>query len=132
MNFESKKSPISCNHANESPINCICDQDCYCKEHSCKNSRQVPFVIEADKQIAHDKEIMSLRCTVQEHKNTIDRLIDRNIVLREALDRKNKALLRYGHHDHEDYDCEITCDVHEHGPDTCTCGLTDAIKDTVK
>ena len=30
------QSPISCNHANEMPVICPCDDDCYCKEHSCK------------------------------------------------------------------------------------------------
>jgi len=32
----SKKSAIYCEHANEMPVKCPCDDDCYCKEHSCK------------------------------------------------------------------------------------------------
>lgn len=31
------KSAIMCNHANEMPVECPCDDDCYCKEHSCRN-----------------------------------------------------------------------------------------------
>ncbi len=30
------KSAIYCNHANEMPAECPCDDDCYCKEHSCR------------------------------------------------------------------------------------------------
>jgi hypothetical protein len=30
-------SSIFCEHANEVPVVCPCDDDCYCKEHSCKN-----------------------------------------------------------------------------------------------
>jgi len=30
------QSPIYCDHANESPLNCPCPPDCYCKNHSCK------------------------------------------------------------------------------------------------
>jgi len=30
------KTPIFCSHANEMPAICPCDDDCYCKEHSCK------------------------------------------------------------------------------------------------
>ncbi len=33
------KSPIFCAHANEMPVSCPCDDDCYCKEHSCKQSK---------------------------------------------------------------------------------------------
>ncbi len=33
------KSPIYCNHANEVPVVCPCDDDCYCKEHTCKPRR---------------------------------------------------------------------------------------------
>lgn len=29
-------SPIFCNHANECPVSCPCDVDCYCKQHTCK------------------------------------------------------------------------------------------------
>jgi len=30
------KSPIYCEHANEAPVVCPCDSDCYCKTSSCK------------------------------------------------------------------------------------------------
>lgn len=30
------KDAIYCNHANEMPASCPCDDDCYCKENSCK------------------------------------------------------------------------------------------------
>ncbi len=29
-------SAIGCEHANEMPVQCPCDDDCYCKQHSCK------------------------------------------------------------------------------------------------
>ena len=29
-------SAIYCEHANEMPAKCPCDDDCYCKQHSCK------------------------------------------------------------------------------------------------
>ncbi len=29
-------SAICCEHANEMPYQCPCDDDCYCKQHSCK------------------------------------------------------------------------------------------------
>jgi hypothetical protein len=28
-------SALACNHANETPVKCPCDPDCYCKAHSC-------------------------------------------------------------------------------------------------
>ncbi len=28
-------SALACNHANEMPVKCPCDSDCYCKQHSC-------------------------------------------------------------------------------------------------
>ncbi len=31
------KSPLYCEHANEMPNECLCKNDCYCKEHSCKS-----------------------------------------------------------------------------------------------
>lgn len=34
------KSAIYCNHANEMPATCPCDDDCYCKEHSCKSRKR--------------------------------------------------------------------------------------------
>lgn len=31
------KSFLLCNHANEVPVRCPCDDDCICKEHSCRS-----------------------------------------------------------------------------------------------
>ena len=31
-----RDSPIYCEHANECPSRCPCDNDCYCKDHTCK------------------------------------------------------------------------------------------------
>ncbi len=28
-------SALACNHANEMPVKCPCEPDCYCKAHSC-------------------------------------------------------------------------------------------------
>lgn len=32
------RSPMYCEHANEVPMVCPCDDDCYCKSHTCKGS----------------------------------------------------------------------------------------------
>lgn len=38
--FDTKKtSAMFCEHANESPYNCPCNSNCYCKDHSCKNKK---------------------------------------------------------------------------------------------
>ncbi len=34
---EYDKSPLFCEHANESPITCPCHDTCYCKDKTCKN-----------------------------------------------------------------------------------------------
>jgi hypothetical protein len=34
-----RKSPILCDHANEVPNTCTCDEDCYCKSHTCKTMK---------------------------------------------------------------------------------------------
>lgn len=36
-----RDSPIFCEHANEMPHVCPCDDDCYCKDHSCRTPRSV-------------------------------------------------------------------------------------------
>ena len=40
---EDKKnnSSILCNHDNEVPAKCKCDDDCYCKEHTCKDKKTI-------------------------------------------------------------------------------------------
>jgi len=35
--MKKKRSPLSCEHANEVPAKCSCAADCYCKKHTCKN-----------------------------------------------------------------------------------------------
>lgn len=35
--LEEGHSAMMCTHANEVPMNCPCDDDCYCKTHTCKN-----------------------------------------------------------------------------------------------
>ena len=56
------KSPIFCEHANEMPAICTCDDDCYCKEHSCKQRKQTAeHSCEQRKQTAEDicKEVLA-------------------------------------------------------------------------
>lgn len=36
------RSAIFCSHANERPYTCPCDEDCYCREHSCKSGTNHP------------------------------------------------------------------------------------------
>jgi hypothetical protein len=39
------------------------------------------------------------------------------------------ALHRYGRHDDGEYSSQGACECHENGPDTCTCGLDDALRE---
>ena len=32
---------VTCEHANEVPVVCPCDDDCYCKSHSCSGTKSV-------------------------------------------------------------------------------------------
>lgn len=36
--YSSTRDAIFCIHANEVPQGCKCDDDCYCKQHTCKAS----------------------------------------------------------------------------------------------
>lgn len=33
---KAEPDPLTCQHANEAPRNCLCDAGCYCKENTCK------------------------------------------------------------------------------------------------
>lgn len=35
-----ERSPVFCNHANECPLICPCDKDCYCKSHTCRKVKK--------------------------------------------------------------------------------------------
>lgn len=47
------KSAIFCEHANEVPVSCPCDDDCYCKEHTCK-PRLEEQIKKINKELAED------------------------------------------------------------------------------
>jgi len=74
------KSPIYCEHANESPSRCPCPDDCYCKEYSCKIKRKekmsIPSHSQGDKMIRKSvkSQASTIASTISEIKEILSRL----------------------------------------------------------
>lgn len=58
MEPQNTQSPLFCDHANEVPVSCPCDDDCYCKQHTCK---PVPVPINDDPVEMYEEAIEQLR-----------------------------------------------------------------------
>lgn len=55
---EYMKSAIFCEHANERPTECKCPENCYCKNHTCKE-KEVKYTKAGEELSKRDSEIIS-------------------------------------------------------------------------
>lgn len=59
-----------CEHANECPMVCPCDDECYCKSHTCYNKRPLPGMTPAKQSLPMARVIRTTTIAVQADDNS--------------------------------------------------------------